>query len=93
MNPSSVPLQPSTASSLEKRLDIANETTKLHTVSGVISNRTFLQPLAEDAWSMSDRKRLFDLVLAVSGLILFFPLMVLIGIVVGVSSPGPVLFR
>jgi lipopolysaccharide/colanic/teichoic acid biosynthesis glycosyltransferase len=94
MNPSSVPLQTSSASSLEKRLDTASETSKLHTVSGTIQSRAFLyQPLEDDAWSLSDRKRIFDLVFAVSGLVIFFPLMILIGIVVAISSPGPILFR
>ena len=94
MNPSSVPLQPGSAGSLEKRLEVMNETIKLHTVPGTVQSRTFLyQPLDDQAWSLSDRKRLFDLLLAVTGLVLFFPLMILIGIVVAMSSPGPVLFR
>jgi lipopolysaccharide/colanic/teichoic acid biosynthesis glycosyltransferase len=94
MNPSFVPLQHSSASSLEKRLEIANETIKLHTISGTVQSRAFLyQPLEEDAWSLSDLKRVFDLICAVIGLVLFFPLMVVIGVVVALSSQGPVLFR
>lgn len=94
MNPSSVPLQPSSASSVEKRMDVGNETIKLHTVSGTVQGRAFsYQPLEDDAWSLSDGKRVFDLTFAALGLVLFFPLMIVIGVVVAISSPGPVLFR
>jgi lipopolysaccharide/colanic/teichoic acid biosynthesis glycosyltransferase len=42
---------------------------------------------------MSKRKRCFDLVASVSGLILFSPIMLLIGCLIKVTSKGPVLFR
>jgi lipopolysaccharide/colanic/teichoic acid biosynthesis glycosyltransferase len=38
-------------------------------------------------------KRLMDLLIAISGLIFFFPLLILIAVVVMMDSPGPVLFR
>jgi lipopolysaccharide/colanic/teichoic acid biosynthesis glycosyltransferase len=94
MNPSSVPLQPRTTSSMEKRLDGSSDAIKLHSISGTLYTRTSAyQPLEEDAWSLSDGKRLFDLVCAAFGLVLFFPFMVLIGLVIAVSSSGPIFFR
>lgn len=94
MNPSSVPLQPRSAGSLESRVDLANDVTRLHAVTASVQARAFFhQPLDESAWSLSEGKRLFDLVLAVTGLVIFFPLMIMIGVVVGISSPGPILFR
>jgi len=44
-------------------------------------------------WCMSKRKRCFDLVLSVSALILFAPIMILIGWLIKVTSRGPALFR
>ncbi len=94
MNPSSVPLQPRTTSSMEKRLDGSSDATKLHSISGTLYNRTSAyQPLEEDAWSLSDGKRLFDLICAAFGLVLFVPFMVLIGLLIAVSSSGPIFFR
>jgi len=94
MNPSSVPLQPRTTNSMEKRLDGSSDAIKLHSISGTLYTRTSAyQPLEEDAWSLSDGKRLFDLVCAAFGLVLFFPFMVLIGLVIAVSSSGPIFFR
>ncbi|HEX3437366.1 MAG TPA: sugar transferase [Pseudacidobacterium sp.] len=94
MNPSSVPLQPRTTSSMDKRLDGSSDTIKLQSISGTLYTRTSAyQPLEEDAWSLSDGKRFFDLVCAALGLVLFSPFMVLIGLVIAVSSPGPIFFR
>ena len=91
MNPSSVPLQPRRTSSIDKRLEGSSEAIKLHSISGTVYSRTIAyQPLEEDAWSLSDGKRLFDLVCATFGLMVFFPFMILIGLVIAVSSPGPV---
>jgi lipopolysaccharide/colanic/teichoic acid biosynthesis glycosyltransferase len=79
---------------MEKHLDASSDATRLHAVSGTIYSRaTSYQPLNDEAWSLSDGKRLFDLVCAVIGLVALFPFMVVIGLVVGVSSPGPVFFR
>jgi lipopolysaccharide/colanic/teichoic acid biosynthesis glycosyltransferase len=94
MNPSSVPLQSRTASSMEKRLDGQHDAAKLHSISGTIYSRTnTYQPLEADAWSLSDGKRLFDLVCATLGLVLFFPFMLLIGVIIMISSAGPIFFR
>jgi lipopolysaccharide/colanic/teichoic acid biosynthesis glycosyltransferase len=94
MNPSSVPLHPRPASSIEKRHDASSDATKLHALSSSIYSRTITyQPLDDEAWSLSDGKRLFDFVCATVGLVVFFPFMVAIGLLVGVSSPGPIFFR
>jgi lipopolysaccharide/colanic/teichoic acid biosynthesis glycosyltransferase len=94
MNPSSVPLHPRPASSIEKRHDFSSDATKLHAVSGTIYTRaTTYQPLEDEAWSLSDGKRLFDLVCASVGLVVFFPFMVVVGLVVAISSAGPIFFR
>ncbi|MEG1365549.1 MAG: sugar transferase, partial [Cetobacterium sp.] len=37
-------------------------------------------------------KRLFDIVAATIGLIVFFPVMLIVAIIVKITSPGPVLF-
>ncbi|MGL4954479.1 MAG: sugar transferase [Cetobacterium sp.] len=37
-------------------------------------------------------KRLFDIVASLVGLIVFFPLMIVVGIIVKMTSPGPILF-
>jgi lipopolysaccharide/colanic/teichoic acid biosynthesis glycosyltransferase len=44
-------------------------------------------------WCMSKRKRCFDLVLSISALILFSPIMLLIGWLIKITSRGPALFR
>ena len=44
-------------------------------------------------WCMSRSKRCFDLVLSVTALILFSPMMALIAWLIKISSNGPVLFR
>jgi lipopolysaccharide/colanic/teichoic acid biosynthesis glycosyltransferase len=79
---------------MEKRLDGTSDATRLHSISGTIYSRTSAyQPLEEDAWSLSDGKRFFDLICATFGLVVFSPLMVLIGLLIAVSSPGPIFFR
>jgi lipopolysaccharide/colanic/teichoic acid biosynthesis glycosyltransferase len=45
------------------------------------------------SWCMSKRKRCFDLVLSVLALILFSPVMLLIGWLIKLTSQGPALFR
>ncbi len=94
MNSSSVPLHPRPAGSMEKRSETVSDATKLHAVSGTVYNRAVtFQALEDEAWSLSDGKRLFDLICASTGLLVFFPLMVLIGLVIAISSPGPIFFR
>jgi len=89
MNLTPVVLQPNPASSLE-----VQEAIKLQPASVIPHGKVFVhQALDENAWSLSDGKRLFDFVAATIGLVLFFPLMVLIGVAIAVTSPGPVLFR
>ena len=44
-------------------------------------------------WCMSKRKRCFDFILSVLALILFSPIMLLIGWVIKITSQGPALFR
>jgi lipopolysaccharide/colanic/teichoic acid biosynthesis glycosyltransferase len=79
---------------MERHLTASGDATKLHTMSGTVYTRAAVyQPLDEGAWSLSDGKRLFDLVCATIGLIVFFPFMVLVALVVAVSSPGPIFFR
>jgi len=76
------------------RLDASSDTTKVHAFSGTIYSRTAAyQPLDDDAWSLSDGKRVFDLICASIGMVVFLPFMLVIGLVVAVSSPGPVFFR
>lgn len=94
MNPSSVPLHSRPASSIGKHHETSGDAVKLHAVSGTIYSRAVIyQPLDEEAWSLSDRKRIFDLICASVGLVLFMPFMVLIGLVIAISSPGPIFFR
>ena len=50
-------------------------------------------PRYVSAWCMSKRKRCFDLVFGVAGLILFSPMMLLIACLIKMTSKGPVLFR
>jgi lipopolysaccharide/colanic/teichoic acid biosynthesis glycosyltransferase len=45
------------------------------------------------SWCMSKRKRCFDLILSVLALIVFSPIMLLIGWVIKITSQGPALFR
>jgi lipopolysaccharide/colanic/teichoic acid biosynthesis glycosyltransferase len=44
-------------------------------------------------WCMSRSKRCFDLVLSLTALILFLPMMLVIGWLIKITSKGPVLFR
>jgi lipopolysaccharide/colanic/teichoic acid biosynthesis glycosyltransferase len=53
---------------------------------------TFL-PRYISTWCMSRGKRSFDLVLSLTALILFAPLMLVIGWLIKITSKGPVLFR
>ncbi|MEM7323117.1 MAG: sugar transferase [Actinomycetota bacterium] len=53
---------------------------------------TFIAPRPRGGWR-GRAKRLFDLVVATTVLIIFAPLMVGIAVAVRVTSPGPVLFR
>ncbi len=50
-------------------------------------------PRYVSGWCMSKRKRCFDLVLSVIGLIVFSPLMLLIAWLIKFTSQGPALFR
>jgi lipopolysaccharide/colanic/teichoic acid biosynthesis glycosyltransferase len=94
MNTSPVPLQSRNADNIEKHVETAGDSARWHSIAGAIQSKTFLyQPLEDSAWSLSDAKRLFDLAAAVIGLVTFFPLMLLIGLLIGISSPGPILFR
>ena len=54
---------------------------------------SLVYPSHVSAWCMSKQKRCFDLVASVSGLILFSPIMLLIGCLIKATSKGPVLFR
>lgn len=92
MNPSTVPLQSRHASAKKNTHDSLPDI-KLQSVIGTIGRTTVYQPIEESAWSLSDGKRLFDLVLACVGLAVFFPIMVLIGLLIAVCSPGPVFFQ
>jgi lipopolysaccharide/colanic/teichoic acid biosynthesis glycosyltransferase len=44
-------------------------------------------------WCMSKRKRCFDVILSVTALIVFSPMMLLIGWLIKITSHGPALFR
>jgi lipopolysaccharide/colanic/teichoic acid biosynthesis glycosyltransferase len=55
--------------------------------------KSMFVPRYVSGWCMSKRKRCFDLVLSVSILILFSPVMVLIGWLIRITSAGPALFR
>lgn len=89
MNLTPVVLQPGPASSME-----VQEAVKLQPASVIPHGKAFThQALDENAWSLSEGKRMFDFVAATIGLIVFFPLMVLIGISIALTSPGPILFR
>lgn len=50
-------------------------------------------PRYVSAWCMSRRKRCFDFVMSVIGLILFSPMMAVIALVIRMTSEGPALFR
>ncbi len=50
-------------------------------------------PRHVSAWCLSKRKRLLGLVCGVIALILVAPLMLLIGLLIKITSKGPVLFR
>lgn len=93
MNSPSVHLQ-SRAETSEKHVEAVADPTKWHSTAGSIQYKTLLyHPLDDRAWSLSDGKRLFDLAAAMIGLLIFFPLMLLIGLLIAITSPGPILFR
>ena len=50
-------------------------------------------PRYVSAWCMSKRKRCFDLVFGIVGLIVFSPIMLLIACLIKITSKGPALFR
>jgi lipopolysaccharide/colanic/teichoic acid biosynthesis glycosyltransferase len=50
-------------------------------------------PRYVSSWCLSRRKRCFDLILSLSALILFAPIMLLIGWLIKLTSKGPALFR
>lgn len=50
-------------------------------------------PRYVSAWCLSKRKRCFDLVLSLVGLLVFAPLMLVIGWLIKLTSHGPALFR
>jgi lipopolysaccharide/colanic/teichoic acid biosynthesis glycosyltransferase len=54
---------------------------------------SLVYPSHVSAWCMSKQKRSCDLVASVSTLILFSPIMLLIGCLIKITSKGPVLFR
>ena len=99
MNPSSVHLQPRPPKGKEKQpgsligTEVMAEPARLYPMPGTIYSRnSSYQAIADESWSLSDAKRVFDLVAASVGIVLFFPLMLLIALVTGISSPGPILF-
>lgn len=51
------------------------------------------EPKHVSVWCMSKRKRFFDVVFSVAALVLFAPLMMLIGWLIKLTSRGPALFR
>ena len=55
--------------------------------------KSMFMPRYVSGWCMSKRKRCFDLTLSVSVLILFSPVMMLIGWLIKITSQGPALFR
>ena len=57
------------------------------------SKRSMFLPRYVSTWCLCARKRCFDLVLSISGLILFSPLMLVVSWLIKVTSKGPVLFR
>jgi lipopolysaccharide/colanic/teichoic acid biosynthesis glycosyltransferase len=52
-----------------------------------------LLPNQVSGWCMSVRKRTFDIVMSVAALLVLWPLMLLIGLVIRLTSEGPALFR
>lgn len=91
MNPSTVSLQSRHASGKTTHDSLSD--IKLQSVIGTIGRTTAYQPIEEGAWSFSDGKRFFDLVLACVGLVVFFPVMVLIALSIAICSPGPIFFQ
>ena len=57
------------------------------------SRKSMFLPRYVSTWCLSNRKRYFDIILSISGLVLFFPLMLLVGWLIKVTSKGPALFR
>ncbi|RAK66566.1 sugar transferase [Phenylobacterium kunshanense] len=51
------------------------------------------RPSAAAAVAVSRRKRAFDVMVALAALVVFLPLLLLIGLMVRLESPGPALFR
>lgn len=99
MNPSSVPLHPRPSTGKEGQpgallgYEIMTEGFRVYPMqSAAFSKINAYQAIMDEAWSLSDGKRFFDLVVASVGLVIFLPLMLVIAFVVGISSPGPVLF-
>lgn len=89
MNFTPVVLKPNSVSHLESQ-----EVVKVQITPVLPQGRAAAHPqLHRNAWSLSDGKRMFDLVAATLGLIVFSPLMVVIAAAIALTSPGPVLFR
>lgn len=57
------------------------------------SGQSMFLPRYVSTWCLSVRKRCFDLLLSISGLILFAPVMILVGWLIKITSEGPALFR
>jgi putative colanic acid biosysnthesis UDP-glucose lipid carrier transferase len=63
---------------------------KVHRVNGISMIALWETPLYDLQY---DLKRLLDILLSLIGLIVLAPLLVLIGVTVKLSSPGPILFK
>jgi len=55
--------------------------------------KSMFLPRYVSSWCLSRRKRCFDLILSVSALVLFAPIMLIIGWLIKLTSKGPALFR
>jgi lipopolysaccharide/colanic/teichoic acid biosynthesis glycosyltransferase len=62
-----------------------------HVVSDVVAEQPFEQ--ARDSRAYEFWKRAFDLAVAIPAFVVALPLMVVLGIVIRIDSPGPVVFR
>jgi lipopolysaccharide/colanic/teichoic acid biosynthesis glycosyltransferase len=60
-------------------------------IPGMHSNLMLVQTAS--LWVTSKQRRCFDCCIAISSLLLCLPVLVLVSLLVGLSSPGPVLFR